>query len=69
MMHWIDPDCLPETQGTVEGFIMNRHDEIDGVLLGERGKRLCSCASLGEQHRGRCRHSKQRRNHHRQRSR
>jgi hypothetical protein len=34
MMHWIDPDCLPETQGTVEGFIMNWHGEIDGVLLG-----------------------------------
>jgi hypothetical protein len=33
-MHWIEPDCLPETQGTVEGFIMNRHGEIDGVLLG-----------------------------------
>ena len=35
MMHWIEPDCLPETQGTVEGFIMNRHGEIDGVLLGK----------------------------------
>jgi hypothetical protein len=33
MMHWIDPDCLPETQGAVEGFITNHHGEIDGVLL------------------------------------
>jgi hypothetical protein len=23
-MHWIDPACVPETQGTVEGFT-NRH--------------------------------------------
>jgi hypothetical protein len=32
-MHWIDPDYLPQTQGAVEGFITNRHGEIDGVLL------------------------------------
>ncbi len=32
-MHWIDPDCLPESRGLVEGFITNRHGEIDGVLL------------------------------------
>jgi hypothetical protein len=44
MMHWIDPDCLPETQGAVEGFIMNRHGEIDGVLLaGTRQTPLLVC--------------------------
>ena len=32
-MHWIDPTCLPETQGFVERFITNPHGEIDGVLL------------------------------------
>jgi hypothetical protein len=32
-MHWIDPTCLPETQGFVERFITNRHGEVDGVLL------------------------------------
>jgi hypothetical protein len=46
MMHWIDPDCLPETQGAVEGFIMNRHGEIDGVLLGgARQTSLLVCTS------------------------
>jgi len=29
-MHWIDPDCLPETKGKVERFILNPHGEIDG---------------------------------------
>jgi hypothetical protein len=32
-MHWIDPTCLPESQGFVERFITNRHGEVDGVLL------------------------------------
>ncbi len=32
-MHWIDPDCLPETAGKVERFIVNPHAEIDGVIL------------------------------------
>ncbi len=32
-MHWIDPICLPETQGFVERFITNRHGEVDGMLL------------------------------------
>jgi hypothetical protein len=32
-MHWIDPNCLPATQGAVESFITNRHGEIDGVIL------------------------------------
>lgn len=44
MMHWIDPDCMPETQGAVEGFIINRHGEIDGVLLtGARQTSLLVC--------------------------
>ena len=44
MMHWIDPNCLPETQGEVEGFITNRHGEIDGVLLaGPRQTTLLVC--------------------------
>jgi hypothetical protein len=32
-MHWIDPDCLPETQGNVERFVVNPHGEIDGIIL------------------------------------
>ncbi len=32
-MHWIDPDCLPETAGNVERFIVNPHGEIDGIIL------------------------------------
>lgn len=44
MMHWIDPDCLPQTQGVVEGFITNRHGEIDGMLLtGVRQSALLVC--------------------------
>ena len=44
MMHWIDPNCLQETQGEVEGFITNRHGEIDGVLLaGPRQTTLLVC--------------------------
>jgi hypothetical protein len=44
MMHWIDPNCLPETQGAVEAFIMNRHGEIDGVILaGARQTPLLVC--------------------------
>jgi len=38
MMHWIDPGCLPETQGAVESFIANRHDEIDGLLVAPTGQ-------------------------------
>jgi hypothetical protein len=44
MMYWIDPNCLPETRGTVEGFITNRHGEIDGVLVaGARQTPLLVC--------------------------
>jgi hypothetical protein len=32
-MHWIDPEYLPETKGTVERFVMNPHGEIDGLIL------------------------------------
>jgi hypothetical protein len=32
-MHWIDPDCLPEVQGTVERFLLNPHGEIDGFVM------------------------------------
>jgi hypothetical protein len=44
IMHWIDPNCLPETRGAVEGFIVNRHGEIDGLLLaGPRPTSLLVC--------------------------
>jgi hypothetical protein len=32
-MHWIDPNCLPETKGTIERFILNPHGEIDGFVM------------------------------------
>jgi hypothetical protein len=32
-MHWIDPDSLPEQQGTVERFVLNPHGEIDGFVM------------------------------------
>ena len=36
-MHWIDPDALPETTGTIETLIYNPHGELDGFVLdGER---------------------------------
>jgi hypothetical protein len=44
VMHWIDPACLPGTQGLVERFITNRHGEVDGVLLaGTKGTPLLIC--------------------------
>ena len=43
-MYWIDPNCLPETRVAVEGFIVNRHSEIDGLLLtGECSTSLLVC--------------------------
>lgn len=33
-MHWIDPTCLPETQGKVTQFLLNPHGELDGLVLG-----------------------------------
>jgi hypothetical protein len=36
-MHWIDPESLPETTGTVELFVLNPHGEVDGfVMKGEK---------------------------------
>jgi hypothetical protein len=32
-MHWIDPACLPETEGVVDCFIMNDDGETDGFVL------------------------------------
>ena len=34
-MHWIDPDHLPKTEGTVDRFLINPHGEIDGILLAD----------------------------------
>jgi hypothetical protein len=38
-MHWIDPDYLPETRGTVARFLLNPHGEIDGFVIGARAMR------------------------------
>ncbi|KAH0441835.1 hypothetical protein A8H39_27710 [Paraburkholderia fungorum] len=35
-MHWIDPNSLPETRGTVTRFLLNPHGELDGFVLGSR---------------------------------
>jgi hypothetical protein len=43
MMHWVDPNCLPQMQGAVEGFITNWHGEIDGVLVTARQTLLLVC--------------------------
>jgi hypothetical protein len=32
-MHWIDHDFLPDIGGVVERFIVNRHGEVDGLIL------------------------------------
>jgi len=32
-MHWIDPESLPETTGTVELFVLNPHGEVDGFVM------------------------------------
>ena len=32
-MHWIDHHFLPDIGGTVERFILNRHGEVDGLVL------------------------------------
>lgn len=37
-MHWIDPDCLPETEGTFERFILNPHGEVDGFVMKPDGR-------------------------------
>ncbi len=38
-MHWIDPDGLPETRGTVTRFLLNPRGELDGFVLGLRHPR------------------------------
>lgn len=37
-MHWIDPECLQETRGTVTQFLLNPHGELDGLILGNDGQ-------------------------------
>ena len=32
-MHWIDPDCLPETSGVVDLFLLDAGGEADGLVL------------------------------------
>ena len=32
-MHWLDPDYLPETSGTVSRFLVNPHGDIDGMIF------------------------------------
>lgn len=32
-MHWLDPDYLPVTRGTLDRFLLNPHGDIDGLLL------------------------------------
>jgi hypothetical protein len=34
-MHWIDPDCLPETVGRIDLFLFNPHGEVDGMILAD----------------------------------
>jgi hypothetical protein len=34
-MHWIDPNCLPETTGVVDCFLLNTHGETDGFVLAD----------------------------------
>jgi hypothetical protein len=32
-MHWLDPDYLPETSGTVDRFLLNAQGDADGMIL------------------------------------
>jgi hypothetical protein len=32
-MHWIDPDSLPATTGTIDTLVYNPHGEVDGLVL------------------------------------
>lgn len=34
-MHWLDPDYLPVTRGTLDRFVLNPHGDIDGLLLAD----------------------------------
>jgi hypothetical protein len=40
IMHWIDPDSLPEVSGTLERFVINPHGEIDGFVMQSGGRSL-----------------------------
>ncbi|MBO9829370.1 hypothetical protein J7373_14045 [Xanthomonas sp. A2111] len=32
-MHWVDPDSLPETRGTLARFLLNPKADVDGLLF------------------------------------
>lgn len=32
-MHWLDPDYLPKTTGTLDRFVLNPKADVDGLLL------------------------------------
>jgi hypothetical protein len=32
-MHWLDPNYLPVTKGTVHQFLLNPHGDADGMIL------------------------------------
>lgn len=34
-MHWLDPDYLPKTVGTLARFVLNGNAEIDGLILAD----------------------------------
>jgi hypothetical protein len=34
-MHWLDPDHLPETRGTISSLVFNEHGEVDGLVMKE----------------------------------
>jgi hypothetical protein len=36
IMHWLDPDYLPVTQGVVERFTVNLDGDLDGFVLSDR---------------------------------
>jgi hypothetical protein len=33
IMHWIEPESLPEIAGTVERFVVTAHGEVDGFVM------------------------------------
>ena len=32
-MHWLDPNYLPVTKGTLHQFLLNPHGDADGMIL------------------------------------
>ena len=36
IMHWIDPDSLPEVSGILERFVLNPHGEVDGFVMKDK---------------------------------